>query len=85
MRFRGLAKFQKQKASLGEKDLTGVWQRKNELYLKVIQLLKSKKGPKISIDYREEVVIDRQWDTLEVVPAGNLDDLACQPSRLIGS
>jgi radical SAM superfamily enzyme YgiQ (UPF0313 family) len=41
------------------RNLNRVWQKKNELYLKAIQLLKSRKGPKISIDYREEVVIDR--------------------------
>jgi radical SAM superfamily enzyme YgiQ (UPF0313 family) len=41
------------------RNLNRVWQKKNELYLKAIQLLKSKKGPKISIDYQEEVVIDR--------------------------
>jgi len=41
------------------RNLNRVWQKKNELYLKAIQLLKSRKGPKISIDYREEVSIDR--------------------------
>jgi radical SAM superfamily enzyme YgiQ (UPF0313 family) len=41
------------------RNLNRVWQKKNELYLKAIQLLKSKKGPKISIDYREEVILDR--------------------------
>mgnify|MGYP000429754586 CR=1 FL=1 len=41
------------------RNLNRVWQKKNELYLKAIQLLKSKKGPKISIDYREEVTLDR--------------------------
>lgn len=39
--------------------LNKVWQKKNDLYLKAIQLLRSKKGPKISVDYREEVVLDR--------------------------
>jgi hypothetical protein len=28
------------------------------MYLRVIDLLKSKKGPKISIDYKEEVRLD---------------------------
>ncbi len=41
------------------RNLNRVWQKKNELYLKAIQLLKSKKGPRISIDYREEVTLDR--------------------------
>ncbi|MGB7294040.1 MAG: radical SAM protein [Candidatus Aminicenantales bacterium] len=41
------------------RNLNRVWQKKNELYLKAIQLLKSRKGPKISIDYREEVILDR--------------------------
>jgi anaerobic magnesium-protoporphyrin IX monomethyl ester cyclase len=41
------------------RNLNRVWQKKNELYLKAIALLKSKKGPKISIDYREEVSLDR--------------------------
>ncbi len=41
------------------RNLNRVWQKKNELYLKAIQLLKSRKGPKISIDYREEVTLDR--------------------------
>jgi hypothetical protein len=41
------------------RNLNRVWQKKNELYLKAIQLLRSKKGPKISIDYREEVRLDR--------------------------
>jgi radical SAM superfamily enzyme YgiQ (UPF0313 family) len=41
------------------RNLNRVWQKKNELYLKAIQLLRSKKGPKISIDYREEVTLDR--------------------------
>ena len=41
------------------RNLNRVWRKKNDLYLKAIKLLKSKKGPKISIDYQEEVVIDR--------------------------
>jgi hypothetical protein len=41
------------------RNLNRVWQKKNELYLKAIHLLKSKKGPKISIDYHEEVTLDR--------------------------
>ncbi|MFZ2055248.1 MAG: radical SAM protein [Candidatus Aminicenantales bacterium] len=41
------------------RNLNRVWQKKNELYLKAIQLLKSQKGPKLSIDYREEVTLDR--------------------------
>ncbi len=41
------------------RNLNRVWQKKNELYLKAIQLLKSKKGSRISIDYREEVTLDR--------------------------
>ena len=41
------------------RNLNRVWQKKNELYLKAIQLLKSKKGPKISIDYREDITLDR--------------------------
>ena len=41
------------------RNLNRVWQKKNELYLKAIALLKSKKGPKISVDYREEVSLDR--------------------------
>jgi radical SAM superfamily enzyme YgiQ (UPF0313 family) len=40
------------------RNLNRVWQKKNELYLKAIQLLKSRKGPKITIDYREDVIID---------------------------
>jgi len=39
--------------------LNRVWRKKNETYLKVVQLLKSKKGPKISIDYKEEIILDR--------------------------
>jgi anaerobic magnesium-protoporphyrin IX monomethyl ester cyclase len=41
------------------RNLNRVWQKKNDLYLKAIQLLKSRKGPRISIDYREEVSLDR--------------------------
>ncbi len=41
------------------RNLNRVWQKKNQLYLKAIQLLKSKKGSRISIDYREEVTLDR--------------------------
>jgi radical SAM superfamily enzyme YgiQ (UPF0313 family) len=41
------------------RNLNRVWQKKNELYLKVIQLLKTKKGSQISIDYREEIRLDR--------------------------
>ena len=41
------------------RNLNRVWQKKNELYLKAIKLLRSKRGPKISIDYREEVTLDR--------------------------
>jgi radical SAM superfamily enzyme YgiQ (UPF0313 family) len=41
------------------RNLNRVWQKKNDLYLKAIRLLKSRKGPKISIDYREEVSLDR--------------------------
>jgi radical SAM superfamily enzyme YgiQ (UPF0313 family) len=41
------------------RNLNRVWQKKNELYLKAIQLLKWKKGPKISVDYREDVSLDR--------------------------
>jgi radical SAM superfamily enzyme YgiQ (UPF0313 family) len=41
------------------RNLNRVWQKKNGLYLKAIHLLKSKKGPKLSIDYREEVSLDR--------------------------
>ena len=40
------------------RNLNRVWQKKNGLYLKAIALLKSKKGPKISIDYREEVILE---------------------------
>jgi len=40
------------------RNLNRVWQKKNELYLRTIQLLKSRKGTKISIDYREEVSLD---------------------------
>jgi hypothetical protein len=39
--------------------LIRMWRKKNETYLKVVHLLKSKRGPKISIDYKEEVTLDR--------------------------
>jgi radical SAM superfamily enzyme YgiQ (UPF0313 family) len=41
------------------RNLNRVWRKKNETYLKVVRLLKSKRGPKISIDYKEEVILDR--------------------------
>ncbi len=41
------------------RNLNRVWQKRNEMYLRVIALLKSKRGPKISIDYREEIILDR--------------------------
>jgi radical SAM superfamily enzyme YgiQ (UPF0313 family) len=41
------------------RNLNRVWQKRNEMYLRVIDLLKSKKGLKISIDYREEIILDR--------------------------
>jgi len=40
------------------RNLNRVWRKKNRMYLRVIDLLKSKKGPKISIDYKEEVRLD---------------------------
>jgi radical SAM superfamily enzyme YgiQ (UPF0313 family) len=40
------------------RNLNRLWKKKNEMYLRVIDLLKSKKGPKISIDYKEEVKLD---------------------------
>jgi radical SAM superfamily enzyme YgiQ (UPF0313 family) len=39
--------------------LNRMWRKKNETFLRVIQLLKSKRGPKISIDYKEEIILDR--------------------------
>jgi hypothetical protein len=41
------------------RNLNRVWRKKNETYLKVVKLLKSKKGAKISIDYKEEIILDR--------------------------
>jgi radical SAM superfamily enzyme YgiQ (UPF0313 family) len=41
------------------RNLNRLWQKKNRMYLRVIDLLKSKKGPKISIDYKEEIILDR--------------------------
>lgn len=41
------------------RNLNRLWQKKNERYLRVIDLLKSKRGPKISIDYKEEITLDR--------------------------
>jgi len=41
------------------RNLNRLWQKKNRMYLQVIDLLKSKKGPKISIDYKEEIILDR--------------------------
>ncbi len=39
--------------------LNRLWQKKNRTFLKVVELLKTGKGTKISIDYREEPVLDR--------------------------
>jgi radical SAM superfamily enzyme YgiQ (UPF0313 family) len=39
--------------------LNRLWKKKNATFLKVIRLLKSKRGQKVSIDYREEVLLDR--------------------------
>jgi radical SAM superfamily enzyme YgiQ (UPF0313 family) len=41
------------------RNLNRTWQKKNETFIRAIQLLKSKKGAKISIDYKEEVILDR--------------------------
>jgi radical SAM superfamily enzyme YgiQ (UPF0313 family) len=41
------------------RNLNRVWQKKNKTYLNVINLLKSKSGAKISIDYKEEIILDR--------------------------
>jgi len=40
------------------RNLNRIWKKKNRMYLRVIDLLKSKKGPNISIDYKEEVRLD---------------------------
>ncbi len=39
--------------------LNRTWKKKNEAYLRVVRLLKAKRGPNLSIDYREEVILDR--------------------------
>ncbi len=41
------------------RNLNRLWQKKNRTYLKVVELLKIAKGARISIDYREEPILDR--------------------------
>jgi hypothetical protein len=36
-----------------------MWKKRNKTFLRVVELLKPKPGAKISIDYREEVRLDR--------------------------
>jgi len=40
------------------RNLNRLWKRQNKIYLRVIDLLKPNKGPKISVDYEEEVILD---------------------------
>jgi hypothetical protein len=41
------------------RNLNRLWQKRNKTFLRVIELLKPRKGAKISIDYREEPMLDR--------------------------
>jgi len=41
------------------RNLNRLWRKKNKTFLKVIELLKPRKGAKITIDYREEPMLDR--------------------------
>ncbi|MBM3285360.1 MAG: hypothetical protein FJY81_05755 [Candidatus Aminicenantes bacterium] len=41
------------------RNLNRLWRRRNRTFLRVIELLKSAKGAKITIDYREEPMLDR--------------------------
>jgi radical SAM superfamily enzyme YgiQ (UPF0313 family) len=40
------------------RNLNRLWKRQNKIYLRVIDLLKPNKGPKISVDYEEEIILD---------------------------
>ncbi len=39
--------------------LNRTWQKKNRTFLRALALLKSKKGAKITLDYKEEIALDR--------------------------
>jgi hypothetical protein len=41
------------------RNLNRLWQKRNKTFLRVIELLKPRRGAKISIDYREEPMLDR--------------------------
>ena len=41
------------------RNLNRMWKKRNKTFLRVVELLKPKPGAKISIDYREEVRLDR--------------------------
>lgn len=41
------------------RNLNRLWQKRNQTFIRVIQLLKSKKGAQISVDYKEEIILDR--------------------------
>jgi len=41
------------------RNLNRLWQKKNRTFLKVIDLLTSKKNAKIEIDYKQEIILDR--------------------------
>jgi radical SAM superfamily enzyme YgiQ (UPF0313 family) len=41
------------------RNLNRLWKKQNKIYLRVIDLLRPAKGSKVSIDYREEVTLDR--------------------------
>lgn len=41
------------------RNLNRLWQKRNKTFLKVVALLKPKQGTRISIDYKEEVRLDR--------------------------
>lgn len=63
-RFRMIAKFIRGKwLDLGlahyARNLNRMWQKKNKTFLKVVDLLTTKKEAKIEIDYRQEILIDR--------------------------
>ncbi|MGB8952489.1 MAG: radical SAM protein [Candidatus Aminicenantales bacterium] len=40
------------------RNLNRMWQRRNRLFLKAISLLRPMRGAKISIDYKEEIILD---------------------------
>jgi radical SAM superfamily enzyme YgiQ (UPF0313 family) len=40
------------------RNLNRLWKKQNKIYLRVIDLLRPNKGPKISVDYEEKVILD---------------------------